>query len=397
MIQIRQTTLLKTISDFQRGRFWIALFDITFHNEDNLTVSRLQRMLQFYHWEADSMFIHFLKNGIKFQYKVLLIFILTIMFCLPGCVVAQGGRVYRPEPRQEPRSEPRPVYPSGIEGQWTLNAGNAIGRLEFRQAREGLIGGIWFDAYQQWEELTDLYSDPRTGQLEFTRPGAGEHYSGTLSGNYITGQYRIRGLTYPWEARRETGSVGLPRIDGPWILNAGNATGRVEFSWVRKRLAGRIWFDAYQRWEELAEVSFDPESGRVQFNRPNANEWYIGTVSGSRISGTYTVAISYPWEGRREARKSSPSKIEGLWMINAGNALGKLELYWTRNTLAGRIWFDVYQRWEELTDLSFDQRAGRLEFTRPHGNEHYSGTLSGDQLSGAYSVQGPTYPWEARR
>jgi len=358
-------------------------------------------MLQFCQWEVDSMFIHFLKNGIKFQYKVLLIFILTIMFCLPGCVVAQGGRVYRPEPRQEPRSEPRPeprpVYASGIEGQWTLNAGNATGRLEFNQARGTLIGRIWFDAYQQWEELTDLYSDPRTGHLQFTRPAGPEHYSGALSGNHITGQYRIRGLTYPWEARRETESVGLPRIDGPWLLNAGNATGRVEFSRVRKGLAGRIWFDAYQKWEELEEISFDPQTGRVEFNRPSANEWYSGTVSRSRISGTYTVTINYPWEGKRDRRSATTSKIDGLWMINAGNAPGKLELYWTRNILAGRIWFDAYQRWEELTDLSFDRRAGLLEFTRPHGNEHYSGTLSGDQLSGAYGVKGPTYSWEARR
>jgi hypothetical protein len=86
-----------------------------------------------------------------------------------------------------------------------------------------------------------------------------------------------------------------------------------------------------------------------------------------------------------------------VWVISAGNASGKLELYWTRNILAGRIWFDVYRRWEELVDLSFDRRTGRLEFTRPQGNEHYLGTLSGNQLSGAYSVKGPTYSWEARR
>jgi len=366
-------------------------------------------MLQFCHWEVDSMFILFLKNGIKLQYKFWLIPILTLMLCLPGCVVAQDGRVYRPEPRHEPRQEPReeprpgprpearPVYPPEIEGQWTLNAGNATGRLEFRRAQGSLIGRIWFDAYQQWEELTDLHSDHRTGHLEFTRPAANEHYSGTLSGDNIMGQYRIRGLTYRWEARRETGSVSLPRIEGQWLLYAGNASGRVEFSWVRRALAGRIWFDAYQKWEELAEISFDPQTGLVAFNRPAANEWYSGTVSGSRISGTYTVGISYPWEGRREARSATSSKIDGLWMINAGNATGKLELYWTRNILAGRIWFDVYQRWEELADLSFDRRVGRLEFTRPHGNERYSGTLSGDQLSGAYSVKGPTYSWEAKR
>jgi len=285
-----------------------------------------------------------------------------------------------------------------IEGQWSLNAGNATGRLEFARVRGGFIGRIWFDAYQRWEDLADVQSDPQSGRVEFARPGANEHYSGVLSGNHMRGHYSSRGLSYPWEARRERESGGPPRIDGQWQLYAGNATGRVEFSRGRRALEGRIWFDTYQRWEELEEVSFDPETGRVAFKRPGANEWYVGTASGRQISGSYTVTTIYSWEGRRERRSASASQIDGLWAIHAGNATGRLELYWVRNTLAGRIWFDVYGRWEELTDLAFDRRVARIEFTRPHGrNERYSGTLSGDRISGSYSAEGPTYSWEARR
>ncbi len=343
-----------------------------------------------------------LKGVTRLHNRVLLIPILTVILGLSGCMVSPEGRVYRreprPEPRPEPSQEPHPVRASEIEGLWFLNAGNATGRLEFFRVRGILTGRIWFDAYRRWEELTDLYIDSRTGHLHFTRPGAAEHYSGTLIRNQMTGEYRARGLTYRWEARRETESAALPRIDGLWTLYAGNASGRLEFSWVRRALTGRIWFDAYQRWEELVDLSFDPEAGHIAFYRPEANEWYRGTVSGSRISGTYTVTLRYPWEGRRETRPTRSSEIDGLWIINAGNASGRLELYWSRNTLAGRIWFDVYGRWEELTDLSYDRREGRLEFTRPHGrSERYSGRLSGDRVSGTYSVKGPDYLWEARR
>jgi hypothetical protein len=39
-----------------------------------------------------------------------------------------------------------------------------------------------------------------------------------------------------------------------------------------------------------------------------------------------------------------------------------------------------------------------LQFNRPHNNQQYSGTLSGNQILGTFSSGGfGNYPWEARR
>jgi hypothetical protein len=189
----------------------------------------------------------------------------------------------------------------------------------------------------------------------------------------------------------------MSRIDGQWLINAGNATGKLEVYWIHSKWTGRIWFDIYQKWEELKEVSFDPQTGQLEFTRPDAYERYSGTLSGNQISGTYTVWTSYAWEGKREKGPTRSSRIEGRWIINAGNASGRLEFNSMRGEWAGRIWFDVYQRWEELTDISFDSRGRHLEFTRPGVNEYYSGALSGDRISGIYTAKGPSYYWEARQ
>jgi len=337
------------------------------------------------------MIIRFQKDLIKPQYRFLIFALLVGLSSFSSCVIAQERGDHRFE------REPRSVYESNLEGTWVLNAGDATGRVEFYWVRGTLAGRIWFDVYQTWEELTDLSFNPRTGHLEFMRPAVNEQYSGNLSGNQISGRYIIRGLSYPWEAWRKAGSARQSRIDGQWQINAGDSTGKLELYWARTNWTGRIWFDVYQRWEELREISFDAQTGQLEFTRPDANERYSGTLSGNQILGIYTVWTSYPWEGKREKGPPHSPQIEGRWLINAGNAPGRLEFYSTRGRWAGRIWFEVYQRWEDLTDISFDSRTDHLEFTRPGVNEYYSGAVSRDRLSGTYSVKGPSYRWEARQ
>jgi hypothetical protein len=92
------------------------------------------------------------------------------------------------------------------------------------------------------------------------------------------------------------------------------------------------------------------------------------------------------------------SRIEGPWFINANGAPGRLEFYWNGNVWTGRIFLDNHDQWEELMDIFIDPRTGRLEFTRPHGNQRYYGTLSDNRIQGTFIIGGAgSNPWEAWR
>ena len=93
--------------------------------------------------------------------------------------------------------------------------------------------------------------------------------------------------------------------------------------------------------------------------------------------------------------------VDGIWEGSFNNYRGKMELNRAGNTWTGRIWFDVYQRWEQLTNISFQSATGRLEFTRPisGATQRYSGTLSAERLEGTFTQENTStkYHWWAKR
>jgi hypothetical protein len=98
---------------------------------------------------------------------------------------------------------PRPVHLSRIEGLWFVNCNNLLGRLEFYWTGNAWTGRIFFDVIGQWEELTDVFIDPRTGQVRFHRPFSNQEYHGTLSGDRIEGTFGFGGSRgFPWAAWR---------------------------------------------------------------------------------------------------------------------------------------------------------------------------------------------------
>jgi hypothetical protein len=116
----------------------------------------------------------------------------AIMFSLSACVVATDrGSYYAQEPYSRPGDLCR------IQGLWFLSAANVPGKLEFYLAGNAWSGRIWFDAYQQWEALTDIFFDLRTGEIQFTRPGFNQRYIGTLSGNQLVGTFTYEGKNLP--------------------------------------------------------------------------------------------------------------------------------------------------------------------------------------------------------
>jgi len=98
---------------------------------------------------------------------------------------------------------------------------------------------------------------------------------------------------------RGPGPAHLSRIEGPWLFNANNFTGRLEFYWTRNVWTGRLWFDSGGRWIELTNVFFDPHTKQLRFTAEN--QQYFGTLSGNQIRGTFSQGGfgGLPWEAWR--------------------------------------------------------------------------------------------------
>jgi hypothetical protein len=145
-----------------------------------------------------------LKNLKRYSATVLSIFsilaISVVLFSIFSCVVTADRDPYH---TQEPYSRPGDLR--RIQGLWyfTVAGTNVTGKLEFYWSGNAWAGRIWHDAFQQWETLTDIFFDSRTGELQFTRPNYGQRYIGTLSGNQLAGTFGYEGRTYSWEARRQ--------------------------------------------------------------------------------------------------------------------------------------------------------------------------------------------------
>lgn len=89
----------------------------------------------------------------------------------------------------------------------------------------------------------------------------------------------------------------------------------------------------------------------------------------------------------------APRELIGQWSINANNYAGKLELWQSGGVWTGRIWFDVHQKWENLTAITLSQNT--LAFTR--GVQVYRGDLAYDELMGTFTDNGQSFPWRAQR
>jgi hypothetical protein len=139
-----------------------------------------------------------LKGTFRFIFSILFILAIPIILSsLLSCRVTVEG-----DPHYQ-GSGPGPAHLSRIEGPWFFNANNFTGRLEFYWTRNVWTGRMWFNDVNRWEELTDIFLDPRTGQIQFRRPAGNQIYSGTLSGNRIVGTFGF-GVSgpFPWEAWR---------------------------------------------------------------------------------------------------------------------------------------------------------------------------------------------------
>jgi hypothetical protein len=148
------------------------------------------------------MMTHFQRDS-----KGMFRFILSILFILAIPIVLYSllscrGRV-EAEEHYHREHGPRPGHISRFEGPWFFKAYIHTGRLELYWTRNGWAGRILFDSRSQWEELTDISIDPRTGEVQFHRRFGNQQYSGTLSDHQIAGTFFTPGIgSFPWNAWR---------------------------------------------------------------------------------------------------------------------------------------------------------------------------------------------------
>ncbi len=144
------------------------------------------------------MRIHFRRDSKgMFRFILFILLILAIPIILSSlfsCRVSIQGEPYG--------AGPGPAHFSRIGGLWFINASNHTGKLEFYEIRKGWAGRLWFDDGGRWINLTNIFFDSHTGQLQFTVEN--QVYAGTLSGNQIVGTFGFGAVgSFPWEAWRQ--------------------------------------------------------------------------------------------------------------------------------------------------------------------------------------------------
>ena len=146
--------------------------------------------------------IHFQRdsNGTP-RFILVFLIILAVAIVLSSLLFCRFSFAEEPYRHQGPG--PRPAHLSRIEGVWLADINNRPGRLEFHWTGNAWTGRIWMDTLGRWEELTDVFIDPRTGQVQFHRPYGDQRYYGTLSGERIEGTFGVGGPgNFPWAAWR---------------------------------------------------------------------------------------------------------------------------------------------------------------------------------------------------
>ena len=139
-------------------------------------------------------------------------------------------------------------------------------------------------------------------------------------------------------------------------------------------------------------------------------------VSGSKSVGVGTVnRIDVKEIEKAFDATDSPAlnSVESAPQENSGNFAGKYDLVannykgmleFSNDMKSGRIFFDIANKWEEITNLTYNALTGELSFTRPwSGNpnfQKYSGRISGNKITGVFTdvnYGSQEFPWEAMK
>ena len=165
----------------------------------------------------------------------------------------------------------------------------------------------------------------------------------------------------------------------------------IAYQYLGKRTAGSLTFTAPSAGDWDLRLH-DTDNGGKEF----ASVGFRVDAAAPTGGREYTAA---PMPGGRDYTASTPAAntgLAGMWTIVANNYTGKLELTEHGGQLAGRVWFDVYQTWEDLREIAFDGRT--LRFLRPGPSQRYTGVLDGDTVRGSFDQGGGgSWNWSISR
>ena len=225
-----------------------------------------------------------------------------------------------PTNNNPPSDRPHHTFPSG---KWDVNANNYRGILSLSQRKGRTYRGTIFG-----ERITDISFNRRKGKLRFYRPKAGQQYIGFVKGNALDGTFTQNNQRYHWRARphrknypptfseqpyqsnppyqhtaaTQTSFSSLP--SGSWQVEANQYQGTLHIPYDNtdkfgsdSRQPGTIFNDP------IINITFNDSTSELRFFRPGAEQYYIGTVRGSQISGSFTQPATdsnrYHWRAWR--------------------------------------------------------------------------------------------------
>ncbi len=152
-----------------------------------------------------------------------------------------------------------------VLGTWAINASGYTGKLEISGRSGALTGRVFFNAHAVWEDLTEISFNEALAELRFLRPGAGQHYVGTLEDQGLSGTFD---KVNPWQAERVT-TVKTPMSEAGIVLPTTSTAGTSlptrgpTNSGGYPNIAGN-WI-AYTNGNKVADCSIEQDGSTLTF------------------------------------------------------------------------------------------------------------------------------------
>jgi hypothetical protein len=196
-------------------------------------------------------------------------------------------------------------------------------------------------------------------------------------------------------------------ILGTWALDANKWIGKLEITQTNNRtsppsgaqLAGRMWYDAKQKWETLRDVQFDGRT--LSFTRPisGATQRYTGSLAGNKLSGKFSqenTRTLFSWSANLTSKgvpaagaADSGNSVAGKWKTSEG----ELTLNQSGNRITGKYTNDGGEIVGEMRGIVLEgfwiENGSSQRCASPKNGRHYWGRIrwsfEADRFAGAWS------------